>query len=203
MLRSSGAFQSQSTGMSKLCKSTTKYLSACLTEDSKPGTILGTRHLSVLPASVRKRNRSQPVHCRLSPHKIYCLIVSLDFLGLKVCLVELIVSLGRWWVSEWGWELYRDQTRSVSVQMSIKSADVTGLDSVHSGLLIHALHLYTYAILHAKVHRLHTWTNHLPKSPPVHSFFPPKREREKENARNENTNPVFITVFNMSGVSNY
>ncbi len=78
-----------STGMSKLCKSTTKYLSACLTEDSKPGKILGTRHLSLScpPQCVRasrRLNRSQPVHCRLSPHKCYCLIVSLDFLGLKV-----------------------------------------------------------------------------------------------------------------------
>lgn len=61
-----------------------KYLSTCLTEDSKPDTILGTRRLSVLPASVHNRNRSQPVQCRLSPHKSYCLIVSLDFLGLKV-----------------------------------------------------------------------------------------------------------------------
>ncbi len=43
--------------------------------------------LSCPPQCVRvsqRLNRSQPVHCRLSPHKCYCLIVSLDFLGLKV-----------------------------------------------------------------------------------------------------------------------
>lgn len=102
--------------------------------------------LSVLPASVRKSIPSlkpvsasplqtKPSQMLLSHHKPW-------FSGVKGrCLVECIVSLGRWRVSGWGWELNRDQTRSVSVQMSTKSADVTGLDSVHSVLLIHALHL--------------------------------------------------------------
>ncbi len=97
--------------------------------------------LSVLPASVRKSIPSlKPVSASPLQTKPSQMLLSHRkpwFSGVKGrCLVECIVSLGRWRVSGWGWELNRDQRRSVSVQMSTKSADVTGLDSV---LLIHAL----------------------------------------------------------------